>query len=304
MARGPSWLFWILMNMSDAREASIQEAIPAADNDSNQIQIGEDDLNHLNTEYRSDMILGVNMWTYSAEARNESMISPSQTIERRGIRIQGIRIPTYTYETVSIGDTDSEGDVRMLAPSDHIQDLPFGQLMTVNLSNAKRRKGLMNPHRTGYQPTDEVGILCHIQEPIYDIRSTDRIWVYTQYFAALRHSYTSAMNRQMIRHTTENPYGMQFSQLRAFAANWVDDFCFQLFFGNAYVFSISHDYLTGDYTIRGDHTALRFIDRMFYETFIDTIDREYTFPFGHPDTIKLINLAPFFKSSIDFYRIL
>merc|ERR1711965_1167027 len=99
--------------MSDAREASIQEAIPAGDNDSNQIQIGEDDLNHLNTEYRSDRILGVNMWTYSAEARNESMTSPSQTIERRGIRIQDIRITTYAYETVSIGDTDSGGDVRM-----------------------------------------------------------------------------------------------------------------------------------------------------------------------------------------------
>ena len=297
MARKPSGLFWILMNISGAREEYRREVIPVADNDSNHIPIGEGDLNHLNTEYDDNDIPGVTMWTYSAEARNESMTSLSQTIERHGTRVQYLCTPTYTYETVSIGDTDSDGDVRMLATSEHIQDLPFGQLVTVNLPKVKRRKVLMNPHRTRHQPTDDVGILCYIHEPIYDIRYTDRIWVYTQFYAMRNHSYTSSMRRQMIRHMTYNPYGMHFSQIRAFATNWVDDFCFQLFFGNTYVFSISHDYLTGDYTIRGDHTALRFIDQMFYETFIDTNGRRGTFPFGRPDTISLINLNSIFIES-------
>ena len=160
----------------------------------------------------------------------------------------------------------------------------------------KKRKVQTNPHRTGDQPSDDVSIRCRLREHVYEINSMSRIWVFTEYFTMRDRSYTSTLHRLMIRHVSQNPYCMTFSNISVHTVNWVDDYCFQLFFGIQEVFSISHDYISGDYTLRGDHRALMFIDKMFRDTYLnDTDDLRNIFPFDQPDTIRLINLRKFLK---------
>ena len=133
MVRRPLWPVWILITMSDAREARIRDVVPASDcvTDLNVIEGG--DLKSPNTEYDDDNILGETLRTYSADARNEIITSPPRTIERRGITMQSLQEILHTHETVLIGGTDSEGDVGVLAPSGHIRDFLFGQTMRVRL---------------------------------------------------------------------------------------------------------------------------------------------------------------------------